>query len=219
MYKRKRNIAVFTDTWDFGVYDAKVPENGLLPGELSAVTFRVGCYIVRSALRAYRCHKVGDILEKQGQVPASQAELAAVRNDLYFKKFIEPIKTGSFPAEENLSELISSVPLPFWRNELCIRHEISAKHIGWLDKEFSYICSAVQYINSGVLELSCGTNAVGSYEYIGDIYSMTEQEKIPDESGALLIFKHFENSCQSIDTWYRFDPAGKITISSEAPVS
>lgn len=70
MYKRKRNIAVFTDTWDFGVYDAKVPENGLLPGELSAVTFRVGCYIVRSALRAYRCHKVGDILEKQGQVPA-----------------------------------------------------------------------------------------------------------------------------------------------------
>ena len=59
----------------------------------------------------------------------------------------------------------------------------------------------------------------GRYEYIGDIYTVKAQELSPDESASLFIYKHYESSRQGVDTWYKFDPAGKITISSEAPVS
>ena len=56
-----RQTVVFTDAlhiepWEWGEIGKKVLEGELLPGELSAVTFSVGCYTVRSAQRVYRVY-------------------------------------------------------------------------------------------------------------------------------------------------------------------
>ncbi len=42
---------VVTDAWNPGTGENKVPDEELLPGEIAAVTFQVGSYTVRSALR------------------------------------------------------------------------------------------------------------------------------------------------------------------------
>ena len=57
----------------------------------------------------------------------------------------------------------------------------------------------------------------GCYEYIGDIYTFKAQESFPDENASLLIYKHCESSRQGVDTWYRFDPSGKLASSREIP--
>lgn len=52
--KHWNRAAVLTDAWRRGTNEQEVTEAELLPGELSAVTFQVGCYTVRSANRVYR---------------------------------------------------------------------------------------------------------------------------------------------------------------------
>lgn len=52
--KHWSSSVVFTDAWHPGINDQEYAEAELLPGELSAAVFTVGCYIVRTAKRVYR---------------------------------------------------------------------------------------------------------------------------------------------------------------------
>lgn len=49
--KGGKSAVVFMDAWDPGRKERKLTEAELLPGELTAVVFPVGCYLVRSAER------------------------------------------------------------------------------------------------------------------------------------------------------------------------
>lgn len=50
-------------------------------GELSAVTFKVGCYIVHSALRVYTIHDQ-DWYLPEPEKPAGEEDVATVKKDL-----------------------------------------------------------------------------------------------------------------------------------------
>lgn len=104
--KHWKDTAVFTDAlhielwkWDEG--GTKVPEGELLPGELSATTFSVGCYTVRSAQRVYRVY--GPIYAPEKETPASWEETELVRKD------IRPIGT-------------TGALFPAWCDELRVTH-------------------------------------------------------------------------------------------------
>ena len=102
----------------------EVPSAMLLPGELSAVTFRVGCYIVRSARRVYNVYEPGYIPEKE--TPASPEDVELVR-------------------QENRDFL--RIGSPSWSERLRITHEISARHLADPDEKFVYICRAAEARN------------------------------------------------------------------------
>ncbi len=218
--KRENSAPIFTDTWNPGADREEISEGDLFQGELSAVFFRIGCYTVRSAVRVY---KVRGPEGKRERIPANPAEIEGVRKDNYYKTFIEPVISGDIFAGAEHRALAAVIQPPVWRYELCAVHEISAKYVKSVDSGFVHICSAMQYINirepEDMAKESLMPEVSGCYEYIGDIYTVKAQELSPDESASLFIYKHYESSRQGVDTWYRFDPAGKITISSEAPVS
>lgn len=71
--------AIFVDERHLGTDDVDVPEEELLPGEISAFTFQVGCYTVRSAYRFYESYKQdGNYFEK----PAGKDDVGMARKDL-----------------------------------------------------------------------------------------------------------------------------------------
>lgn len=217
--KRENSAPIFTDTWHPGADWEEVPEEDLFPGELSAVFFRVGCYTVRSAMRVYKVHDPDASKGQRGKIPADPAEVALVRKDSYYKTFIEPVISGDVPAAAEYPALTTAIRPPVWRYELCAVHEMSAKYIKKADSGFVHICSAVQYINirdpEDMAKEPSMPGVSGCYEYIGDIYTVKVQESSPDESASLLIYKHYESSRQGVDTWYRFDPSGKLASSRE----
>ena len=75
----KKNVGVLNKHWSraaivtnfkvkefpIGYTGKEVPKSELLKGELSAVTFEVGCYIVRFAKRVYNVHEYGYTPEKK----------------------------------------------------------------------------------------------------------------------------------------------------------
>lgn len=193
---------IFTDAWCPGIGEQEVSEGELLAGELSAVTFEVGCYIVRSALRVYTIHDQ-DWYLPEPEKPAGEEDVATVKKDLRWNEragkiigadgsiFASWKKTGTYREH-----------FPSWKNKLRITQEISARHNSNPDKPFTYICRASNPIN--------GT----WYEYIGDIYTVKENDNVPDSGASLLIYFVFISDLYGIDTWYRFDPDGGITTSS-----
>ncbi len=125
--------AVFTDAWNTDCFDNMEQEQGaefrelsedeLLPGELSAATFRVGCYIVRRALRVYNIHDV--FYNPESETPADEADVALVRKDV----------------DRNGNTVVC---LPSWRERLRVTHEISARHCDSPSSSFTYICRAAE---------------------------------------------------------------------------
>lgn len=83
---------------------------------------------------------------------------------------------------------------------LRVMNEISAKHHASPNNVFAYVCRAIL--------LSGSANWC---EYIGDIYTVKENDSIPDEYASLLVYSHYEGSSFGVDTWYRLDPTGKVT--------
>lgn len=219
--KRENSVPIFTDTWHPAVEGEEVPEGDLFPGELSAVFFRVGCYTLRSAMRVYKVHNPDGSKGQGRKIPAELAEVELVRKDNYYKTFIEPVISGDIPAAAEYPALTTVIQPPVWRYELCVVHEISAKYNKSAGSGFVHICSAMQYINirdpEDMAKRSLMPEVSGCYEYIGDIYTFKAQESFPDENASLLIYKHCESSRQGVDTWYRFDPSGKLASSREIP--
>lgn len=104
----------------------QVPESKLLLGELSATTFHVGCYTVRSSVRIYKVSEPSYIPDDE--VPATQEEVERVRKDT------------------NGGETLL-LGFHSWWNDLRVTHEISARHSSWGKDEFTYICRAAQARN------------------------------------------------------------------------
>ena len=185
---------VFTDAWNtdrFAEYEQvqgaefrELTEEELLPGELSAVTFRVGCYIVRKALRVYNIH--GPVYSPKLETPAKETDVALVRKDLN-------LDTGR----------IARLGLyPSWKDRLRVTREISARHCDSPSSSFTYICRAAE------------ARDLRWCEIIGPIYTAKASASIPDEYASLLVCLTFVGSSHTDDTWYKFDPTGKLTTNS-----
>ena len=185
-------LAVFTGFWhpDHG---KQVSESELLPGELSAVTFKVGRYTVRSAQRVYQIHEPGYIPEME--IPASSEDVELVRKD------IVPVNV-----DPRLNFTMSTgVGLQPWRNRLRVTHEISARHQDNPSGAFTMICRATEARNYTWTE------------HIGTICAAKEHIAVPDKRASLFVCSTYVGDSFSVDTWYKLDPAGKITTLSLHP--
>ena len=89
--------------------------------------------------------------------------------------------------------------VPTWCDELRVTHEISARHNDAPEGKFTYICRAAE-ARTGRWK-----------EHISAIYSVKESKFIPDEYASLLVCLTFTGDSHGSDTWYKFDPTGKIT--------
>lgn len=190
---------IVTDAWRPESGENKIPDEELLPGEITAVTFRVGSYTVRSALRVYQIHDP-DWYFSEPDAPAEREDVETVRKDLSKNKGKEKdIRAGEsvFAAWGNREAYTATAPA--WRERLRVTHEISARHDSSPDGAFTYICRAADPMNGRW------------FEYIGDIYAVKEKEDIPDEFASLLIYFAFTSDFYGVDTWYRFEPDDKIT--------
>ena len=189
----EQNI-VFTDAWNTSRYDHLEQEQGtefrelteeeLLPGELSAVTFRVGCYIVRKALRVYNIH--GPVYSPELETPAKETDVALVKKDLKLDN----------------GRIAGRVLCSSWEDRLRVTREISARHCDSPSSSFTYICRAAEARDHRWCEI------------IGPIYTAKASVSIPDEYASLLVCLTFVGSSHTDDTWYRFDPTGKLTTNS-----
>ncbi len=189
---------VVTDAWNPGTGENKVPDEELLPGEIAAVTFQVGSYTVRSALRVYPIHDPDWYLSEPA-APAEREDVERVRKDLPRSKGEEKdIRAGDsiFAAWGNREVYAETTSA--WRERLRLTHEVSARHASSPDGAFTYICRAADPMNGRW------------FEYIGDIYAVKENEDIPDECASLLIYSAFTSDFYGVDTWYRFEPDGEI---------
>lgn len=191
--------AVFTDAWNPGADVDMVSGQELLPGEIVAVTVRVGCYIVRSALRVYTIQDPDWYLAEVRET-ASEEDIEMVRKDPIWDNG----KGRSIYAEGRIFESWGSTydhadAAPSWREKLRVTHEISARHDSSPNSPFTYICRAADPMNGKW------------FEYIGDIYAVKENEDTPDERASLLVYFVFTSDFYGVDTWYRFAPDGELT--------
>lgn len=190
---------VFIDTWSPGTEEHQVSDEELLLGEIEAVTFQVGCYTVRSALRVYTLQDPDWYLAEVRE-PTDKDDVEMVRKDLARGKGDEKAvgeKRSIFASWGSSSVFADHIPL--WRDKLRITHEISARHNSDRNMPFTYICRAADPMNGKW------------FEYIGDIYAVKARDTVPDESASLLIYLAFSSDFYGVDTWYRFDPEGEIT--------
>ncbi len=190
---------VVTDAWNPGTGENKIPDEELLPGEIAAVTFQVGSYTVRSALRVYTIHD-SDWYLSEPDAPAEREDVERVRKDLSWDKAGgKDIRAGDsiFAAWGNRE--VCAETTSAWRERLRLTHEVSARHASSPDGAFTYICRAADPMNGRW------------FEYIGDIYAVKETEDIPDECASLLVYFVFTSDFYGVDTWYRFEPDGGIT--------
>ncbi|HWR08947.1 YcjF family protein [Sporomusa sp.] len=186
LYKIYGNAAVFTDKCE-NPYSCQLEPDELLPGELTAVTFTVGCYIVRSALRVYKaCDNLG--LE----IPADKEELDCVQADL---------RGGS--------GLFSPFSPP-WHDRLRVTSEISAKHssdpYGIFTNGFKYICRGGHNVE----------NELWSHS-IGSICTLKKNILLSDNAADLLILHTNHYFTATSSTWYSLNPQGVLTNAEAQP--
>lgn len=178
--------AVFTGSLRPG-HGEKVDESDLLPGELNAEVFRVGCYTVRSAQRIYQVCEPGYSPEQE--IPATPEDVELVRKD------IAPIS-----ADPRLGfTMTTGIGLQPWRNRLRVTHEISARHQDNPSGSFTMICRAAESRN------------LRWNEHIGPICAAKEHIMVPDKQASLFVCSTYVGDSFSADTWYKLDPAGEIT--------
>ncbi|MBD5474852.1 MAG: hypothetical protein HDR17_02535 [Lachnospiraceae bacterium] len=196
--KHWSHSVVFTDAWCVDTNEQKLTEEELQPGELWAVTFRVGCYIVRGARRLYKIYDPG--YSPEMEMPADKEEVEHVKKDIgngyKYQRF--GFLTGSGSAV---------VGSPYGRTELSYELceklrdtlEISARHISSPSSGYTYICRTADARN------------FSWSEKIESIYTVKEHDQIPDEYASLLVCMRYLGSSFSSDTWYKLEPTGKIT--------
>lgn len=182
--------AVITDSWN-PKEGKKVPESELLPGELSARTYQVGCYTVRSATRVYKINEPSYCPERE--IPADQAELDLIKRDAFVPKYTHDTLT------EGVAVASTTTGLPSWQDKLRITHEISAQYTTSSNGDFTYICRAAQ-----------SRNYTWS-ESIKDICAAKEMQTTSDKDASLFVCSSYVGDSFSSDTWYKLDPDGIIT--------
>lgn len=125
----------FIGSWDNAQDERQLDEEELLQGELSAVTFTVGCYTIRSAQRVYKVTEDNGAYILEDEVPANQEELKMIRES-----------TGIAGIYDN--------------RHLRMTHEISAKHNsdpnGVFADTFKSVCRAAHSIKIGAWDEHIG---------------------------------------------------------------
>lgn len=125
LHRHLGNDIVCTGVWADAKEECYLEDSELLEGELSACTFTIGCYTIRSAQRLYKDTYEVRYTEK---IPADQEEIAS------FKENREGLLT-SFPTADGIR----------------LVHEISAKHhtadTSAFPEGLKYICLATTSIN------------------------------------------------------------------------
>lgn len=125
--KHWSQTAVLTDTYTSDTPVQEVSEEELLPGELYAEQFLIGCYLVRSAIRMYQIYTPGYTPEKE--VPANAEETARMRTEY-----------GKY--DRNVSYAGLHFDYQHRRTQ-----EITAHHIHDTSGKFTYICRAAEARN------------------------------------------------------------------------
>lgn len=183
---------VFTGSWE-GKEGKEVPAERLLPSELSAVLFQVGCYTVRSAQRVYQICEPGYSPERE--TPASSEEVELVQKDI----------------AHNANRLGLTVYGGYgwspWQNRLRVTHEISARHQDSPDSLFTVICRAAQSRDGGI----------SWSERITAVLTAKKHLAVPGKSASLFVCNRYVGSSFSSDTWYKLDPDGKTETLSLHP--
>lgn len=129
--------AVMTDDYSSETKEQKVASKNLLPGELSAVTFQIGCYTVRSAQRAYKI--LDSSYDPENEPLANEGEVEFLRDEktlCNWQKYREPT----------------------YRNGFRIVHEISAHYQDAPQDNFTFVCRAAHarsYYWSESIEAIC----------------------------------------------------------------
>lgn len=196
--KHWNSTAVFTGAWRLSSKKQELKETELLPGELSAVVCKVGCYIVRSAQRVYKIHELG--YEPSLENPASKEEIELVR------EYVRRVKAAGGLAGY-LAIAIAGMPLPCLSlgGGLRIALEISARHHADPTPQYTFVCKATQAGNANWIEsIKC-------------ICTAKKHTRISNECASLFVLSHYEGNSFGADTWYKLDPTGKITTLSLHP--
>lgn len=182
---------IFTDAICLDKPERELRENELRAGELSAVVFRVGYYMVRSALRIYKLVYDADC-DRETEVPADKEEVEAVKKGGFGKDFHKMF------AREIYFENVDTATFSLWKDGLLVYHEISARHCEKPSNECIYVCRAAQSMSPDWCE------------YIGDIYTVKADDLIPDADASLIVYSHYESSSFGMDTWHKLDPNGNL---------
>lgn len=189
---------VFTDAWCVDTDRQKLMEEELQQGELWAVTFRVGCYIVRGARRFYKLYDPS--YSPEMEKPADKEEVELVKKDIGNRYRNEPFcfsaDNGNVVAGLQYVRTEVSYEL---RKKLRDTFEISARHISNPNSEYTYICRADS------------ARSFSWSEKIESIYAVKEHDQIPDEYASLIVCMRYTGDSFSSDTWYKLEPTGKIT--------
>lgn len=179
--KHWSSSAVMTDDYTSETKEQKIAEEDLLPGELSAVTFQIGCYTVRSAQCVYKI--MDSSYDPENEPPADEAELKLLR-----AQTAQPGMTATH--------------LPALRSHLRMVHEISARYKDTPQDKFTFICRAAHARNyswSESIEAVCAVkenSAVADEEasllvldtYIGDSFDVDTWYKL-DPDGRITTLK------------------------------
>lgn len=192
--------AVFTDVWNPDINGQELTEAELLPGELSASVYTVGCYIVRSAQRVYKVHEPGFWSERVA--PASKEEAEFVR------KYIGDRNMRDLAEYYNTFGWLPMRP-PWEHDNLFTVHEISAKHHADTASQFTFICKAA-HDRCVRPEASSFRGIRMWYQNIGCICTAKKHIGISNECVSLFVC-NMSWGDYMFRRWYEFNPVGNIT--------
>lgn len=168
----------------------EISKEELLAGELSAFTFQVGCYTVRSAQRVYQECMPGFVSESD--VPADLTQHEDIRS-AYDEKY------GVRMPGVSLTTGINDFSSLAFAKGLRPAHEISVRHNLASNGQFICVCRASQ------------SSGVAWAEMILCVCAAKENAGIPDEYASLFVCSEFCGSSHSSVTWYKIAPYGGIT--------
>ena len=202
--KQYGNAIVFTDTCENPCFH-RVETDDLLPGELSAFTFGVGCYTVRTAWRVYKIHEPGYSPEQE--MPADKDDVDTVRKDLGDGNVAELTGFLSIADVSGFAN-ISKYP-PEWSDKLRVTHEISAKHTADSDgvffDGFKPVCRATESRNANWSET------------IGYICAIKDNASLPDNQASIVVSSMYLGSSFSVPHWHKLDYNGELSHISKHP--
>ena len=122
--KHLGNDIVFTGVWADATEERQLEESELLPGELSAVTFTLGCYTIRSAQRVYK------ELKDYSEAPADGEDIA------YLKELKASPLTGRWIDNYERNEKF------YINQEIMAKHNSDPKDV--FEGNFKYVCCATE---------------------------------------------------------------------------
>lgn len=188
---------VFTDSWSRRKDARQLGADELLPGELSAVTYTVGCYTVRSSQRVYRIPENNMVYIPDDEIPADK-EVPDDKDAMdYFGRALA--KKQRLFAGVAVADAMDFFEGEKYRRKCRMANEITARHNADPAGEFKYICRAASATNRSWSErISC-------------VCTIKKTASLPDEHACLFVCNAYMGNSYGTYRWYEFNPKGKLT--------